>query len=1237
MKDNNDLKIAIRKLEQGKFQNLCNKILFCMGYENINQLGSHDESDRTTPGTPDTYILKCNKYILVEYTVQKTGLYQKVLEDIEKCLNKISMCNIKKGKIFYFHTSSNMKMEQFKQLNDLCKNSDVKLKIYNVDMIANLLKEKYPLIAKEFLGIEVDTLQILSSKSFLEEYNSAISSVKINKTLLFREQEKTKIIESIQKNEITLISGKSGVGKTHLVLDLLINSNQALKGYEIFCIKNRNKQLFDDLKKYLTTKKKYIIFIDDINNINGLDQILYFLEPINNLNLKIVATVRDYAKNKVIDKVNEIEEKTKRYFEIDFVKIEPLSDEQLTEIIKTETDIKNEMNIRNILSVSQNNARLMMMTVNVLIKGENKKKYKIEEIYDIYYKDMINHISFEHPNIMKSLAAISIVNAIDISNDEHKKIIDLFNIELKDFKNDMQILHNNEIIDMIDENIAKVSEQCLSNYSIFLSIIVNRDIKLSDLIILMFPKHVSRLTEDINMLFNVFNSNEILKLVEENVKLIWNEIDKYSINKIDFLESFGQMLELETLDYCLEYVNSLEYNRTKIDYSQIVENKNKEYPEDKILNLLGIFKYSSNINNVLNIISEYLKKDNSIISDVYKLFAYKWGFGDEIYYNDFHIQESIIDSLISMMDDSSENVTYLVLNLIKQYLKTHGDYTKPAKKRSITIIQYSLCECIELRNFRNKMLDFLKNLCKDEKNKNYVLDVLDNLYSSGYGKKENIKLIIENDKTKIFDLIKLLGSIDFSIAIVIDKITKKYDYFEIKYKKPQINNSTFSFYKLLISNIDDDFVSEQTVKNMKQVVSKMNTSNIENYIKEISLIESEKTLENDYNINRAISSFLNASFEKKDVNRNGLLKICITNSALKNFPIENILKLCIEQFGYNEVKKILTELDFKNKFYFMITCYSLIPIENISKKELDELINFISNKIELTKGYSINLSFLDKYIAIDKNIYPKVVKIICEIYNDDMFVFSLYTSLLFNKYSENTPEKLKKLFASNYETLINTYLLSIRDRDNSDYDGTYFKMFLEIDSNLFIDKYIDFLLDHKSNIHYSHDGLKYIWSESDNIIEYTISKILKLDSSKRESLLEKLFCNSKETFQKEEKYLKQQINNFIDDKEKIIELFSIIAKKSKECRINCICEFLKISTDIELFKKLQLESYSWSWSGSEVPIVDKRIDYFVELSKKIEELGIKYIKHNLYIKEKADCLKKRKKDIIRKEFLEDWY
>lgn len=99
MIDNNDIKIAITKLEQGKFQNMCNKILFFEGYENINQLGSQTVSDRTTPGTPDTFIVNDGEYIFVEYTVQKRGLYNKIIGDIQKCIKEITKCKIKNSKI----------------------------------------------------------------------------------------------------------------------------------------------------------------------------------------------------------------------------------------------------------------------------------------------------------------------------------------------------------------------------------------------------------------------------------------------------------------------------------------------------------------------------------------------------------------------------------------------------------------------------------------------------------------------------------------------------------------------------------------------------------------------------------------------------------------------------------------------------------------------------------------------------------------------------------------------------------------------------------------------------------------------------------------------------------------------------------------------------------------------------------------------------------------------------------
>lgn len=1237
MYDNNDIKAAIRKMEQGEFQNMCNKILFSMGYENINQLGSQDESNRTTPGTPDTFILHNGKYILVEYTVQKTSLFSKIKSDIEKCILEISNCNICNAKIIYFHTSSNLKMKSFKALNDMCKKEDIILEIYNIDMIANLLTEKYPLIAKDFLDISIDTLQILSSKDFLDEYNSTASSVKINKKLLFREEEKEKIYTSIINNEITLISGKSGVGKTHIVVDLLINDSERFNEYEIFCIRNRSQELFNDLKKYLKKDKNYVIFIDDINNINAIEQILYFLDPINKLNLKIVATVRDYAKSKVVNRIKEIEEITKRFYDISFVLIEPLSNEQLIEIIKSETKIRSERNIRNILSISKGNARLMMMAVKLLEKETKIKEYTVSDIYEDYYRTMINSISQNNPTIMKTLAIITIVNAIDINDLEHKKIIDLFGIQLGKIKDDMKVLHDNEIIDMIDENIAKISEQCLSNYSLFLSIVVKKEIDLSKLIVLMFSKNKSRLIENINMLVNVFHSEEVLRIINDSVKFVWEKINDFSLSKQDYLESFGRLLELETLDYCIENIKKLKDNSIKNDYYLINNEKNREYPKDKLLNLLSLFKYSNNLKCVINIILEYIKKDNSIIQDVYKLLVNSWRFEEEIHYNNFDIQTTIIEQIWDeFINTKNDDLAYLLLNLFKQYFKISGDYTVENERRSVTIIQYTLCECESLRTLRNKMFDCLICLCKNIKMKEYIIDVLNSLYSSGYGKEKNFKGIIENDKSKIYHIIELFKPFDFKTAIIINEFMKKFDCFKIKYKEIKIDNIVFDFYKLLINNVDDEFNGDHTRKNMQQFISTLNISGIKQYIKQLKFIEEEKLLENDYETNKAISTFLVEAFKEYKANANELLEICIINDVLKNFPISKILEICINNSSYNDVKSILLKHEYNNKHYFLINCYSLINEHDVNEQELQEIMDFISKKIELKSGYNIDLSFLDKYLIVDEQVYPKVIKIIYETYKENLFELSLYTSMLFNKHSKNTPEKLRRVFENNYDILMDLYLLLIQYRKGIDYDGTYFKMFLEINYKLFVDKYLK-ILKIKNPFYHNDNSLKYIWYESDEIINYTISKILEIEKREKIYLLKQLFFNEKNNYEKEEVYLIKLLKEYANKEDTIIVLFSIIAERSKECRINCFINYLKLNDDYDLFKRLQFESYSWSWSGSEVPIIDSRIEFFTQLMNKIGELGVNYIKHGIYLKRIIDGLELNKKNITRKEFLNDWY
>lgn len=1238
MEDNNDLKIEIKKigkLEGGRFQNMCNQILDEMGYR-IHPLGSHDESDKTTPGTPDTFFLKDDCYTLVEYTTQEDGIFKKIKGDVNKCINKIKKCKIEKAKIIEFYTSSNLKIEEFKELNDLCSSNNIILEIYNIDRIANLLRKEYPLIAKEYLGIAVDTLQVLSPKEYMKEYNMKSGSVKINDELLYRDEEKKEILQNIFDNDITLISGKSGCGKTHLILDIMINDKSQLNKYKILCIKNRNQNLFDDLKKYLKKDNKYIIFIDDINNINDIGQILYFLNPINNLELKIVATVRDYAKSKVIEKIKTEENETDNRFKIGYIDIKQLTDEQLGEVIKKNTNIKNDLIIRDIIYVSQGNARILMMASNVIESGTGKTT-TIEDIYNSYYDSAVKQLSEESSTIMKSLAVISILNAIDLKNDNHKSLITLFNLAENQFIKDMLILHDNEIIDMIDDDIAKISEQCISNYSMYLSLITKKDINVENLLINMYPYSKSRLIEDINLLLNVFHNQETLNLIKSGVSKVWNAIDTYKYDKFDFLDSFGSLLDYETLNFCSDFVKTINCNKIGFKYDEIITSKNREYPNNKLINLLGKFKYSDKMELALNIIIEYIKKDNSIIPEAYKLFAYVWGYGDEIYYSDFHIQEKVVESLISSNDLEDDSITYLIMNLILHYLKFNGDYSFSSGKRNIVITQYCLNESDNLRDFRNIMLDYLIDKSKSENNRECLINILNHLYSSGYGRDENIKLIMGNDYEKVNKLINNLLPLNFEIAILTENINKEYKAFNV----PNLDINTqkddiYKYYKMIDNNIDHDYKNDKTIENMKKIVNQMNIDEIYENIIKIGIIENEKLLENKYDIGKGISSFIIALFEKEDIDVCKLLDLFISNNLLKNFPIERIIKLCIDKVGYSKAKQIVSKYEYTKKLYFMFACYSLIPDKEICKKELDSFTDFISQKITIKSGTSINLGFLERYISIDEKIYPKTLNIICNLYEDDLFVLSLMTSLLFNEYSENTPEKLIEYFKSDYDVLIKAYLLLLKDRDNLDYHGKYFDMFMNLDFKNFIDKYLNFIDNNPDIMHNNHNALENIWKHDDEKIRYVMESILKITNFKRTNFLKLIFSNSKDNYAIEEKYLIDIIKKHSDNEDILTDLFIIISNRSKEGRIKCIIELLNINNNYELFEKLQLESHSWSWSGSEIPIIESRIEYFKELLKEIQNLGSDYIKHCMLVNGKIKSLEVYKNNTIRDEFLHEW-
>ena len=99
-------------------------------------------------------------------------------------------------------------------------------------------------------------------------------------------------------------------------------------------------------------------------------------------------------------------------------------------------------------------------------------------------------------------------------------------------------------------------------------------------------------------------------------------------------------------------------------------------------------------------------------------------------------------------------------------------------------------------------------------------------------------------------------------------------------------------------------------------------------------------------------------------------------------------------------------------------------------------------------------------------------------------------------------------------------------------------------------------------------------------------------------------------------------------------MFDVINSSFPRKKKEYMLQFLRLNKSIEDFKKIPLFSTFASWSGSEVPIIEKKIKFLEEINENIN--GLDYIEHMYYINSTIGGLKKYIADIRIREYLEDY-
>lgn len=352
-----EIKDRIGRLDPAAFQNLAQELLTQhFRYDKPVHRGSAARSAATAPGTPDTiWLLPHNKFAYLEcgHYPDRAEAKKKIEADIKKCLetesNELDSGQLVKIAIAY--SCRRLNSSDLSHLRDI----DDRVELVGTDEMASLLARRYPNLAREHLGIEVGTGQIMSPNEFESavERNSFASTLKVD--LLGRDKEIDELLAALGESQFVLVHGRPGCGKTRLCLEALRRFAN-FSGAHPLVIQSNRLPIWNDLANDVPKEDPSIILLDDANELSDLEGFADYVS--NRGNIKVLMTVRNYAYEHVKISIS-------KFCRPYLYEVNPLNEETALNVVENGFGIAKGRASANIVRLSRGNMRLACAAAEV--------------------------------------------------------------------------------------------------------------------------------------------------------------------------------------------------------------------------------------------------------------------------------------------------------------------------------------------------------------------------------------------------------------------------------------------------------------------------------------------------------------------------------------------------------------------------------------------------------------------------------------------------------------------------------------------------------------------------------------------------------------------------------------------------------------------------------------------------------------------------------------------------------
>lgn len=1220
MSKRKEIQQAILQLEGGRYQTMMDCYLKRkFGYPNFTSLGSQTGTDKPTKGIPDAYVLtEQGKYLFIMYGTVQASAYRKIKQDIIDCLNekKTHIPNTSVEKIICCHTNSRITVAQDAELHSLFNN----LILIGISDLSLDLYQKYPDIAREFLSISVDTNQIIDLATFIRKSSAAEYATPLDIPLEFRTDDVSNIISLMREKSVVMLSGQSGVGKTRLAIEIAQKFCQDTM-YNISFIRSNGVPIYEDLRSYFMDGNSHFIVIDDANQLSDLKYLFSMcIDPDLANKLKVLMTVRDYAKVDILQQAQDILAPTEYI-------VKRMKNEEIICILEKHLGIYNYLYQEQITKISKGNIRIAIMAGQRAKEGSFEDIKNVAEVYQWFFKRILDRMDKDEL-LTAMLVAFCEVLTFNQS-DSAFAVAKIFGLSREVIIDKCLILHKREIVNVFRNLAVRFDQQNLRDYFLYYMFVEARKVKLSEVIIHFFPRHADHIVYALQTILSLFFSNDTQTFIEGEVLIAWREVQKQTFeNQLKYVRTFTQLLDTEALIFVRNSIPLLSPEQEDFYVYEFSDKQPSMNTRSELLTILALFKHTESYRDAISLMMQMLNYSSKDPDDYYYQMKHELSPDPDSHYYLYKAELTLIGELLSnYINTHSISIAFFLLYYTKCCLKFKFDSTKYNDQFSITFVNFGYATCAESIELRKKCFHVLDVLFREPMLKQKVLEAL-NEYPNIC--EDNIISLLEIDCECFSEFCeKHLSPADINSCILMhkfEKISRKYKIHVQEVFGLYKGNAHYVLLKNTLREINTNKISwHQGLRMQKRQVraatSKMDLPSFAAFFSTISQDTLHK--HNDWNIQSGILLILN-TLEETPSKYIEVVKLYLSCNLPFRIHGKGVVLKLIEFLGYSACKQLLLDYEYADKDIWIYYCDEEIPQELISKDTcLDFLadnrlkINTILPLYTILRIDSKYPGYLVKYTKAIVKKFPSQSHVMGS-FLDDHALTPSRCQLLLNKFNRD------------FECLKQAYMLGVSG-NNFDYEGHLLLAIVNKDP-LFVKE----LFTTNFSIHDISHTLLRLW-EANNYSEVIKTAVeIKKDpymiSTRRVSVLFKQ-SDISELSSKRDAWLKEYIEQNYNDVEKIHRIFSLLEDFSDDMRLSLIIHLCKLTNSFELFKAVPLFAYSYSWSGSEVPAIERKIRYLKKLMDLLSNLPQMY-EHKAYINSMIFSLERSKEEALYKEFVE---